>query len=191
MHAIQRLITCRTLGLAFASLALCVATARAQSVGAAGAAIEGSGFSSGAVQQSGAFGTFFATIGEPLVSDTLNERDEFAWIGIQSVLHPDMTVGVREERMFVSTTGISIGVIAPDPFFDHALIPIQIARPGEIELVAYDMTGRAIETLVSGMRPAGGILVAWKPGDIPAGSYMLRLRFNGMPVSSQVVHFMR
>jgi hypothetical protein len=55
----------------------------------------------------------------------------------------------------------SLGANYPNPFNPTTTIPFTLAREGHVTLHVYDVTGRAIATLVDGVRAAGSYTAAW------------------------------
>ena len=67
---------------------------------------------------------------------------------------------------------------------NHTTIQYQLAKPGEINLQIFDMTGRLIKTLMTGRQAAGNYRVQWDGLNkdntpAPAGIYLYRLQANG------------
>lgn len=68
-----------------------------------------------------------------------------------------------------------LGQNFPNPFRDATRIPFVLRRPGRATVLIYDLTGRAVATLLSEMLPAGRHSLAWNPYDLPSGVYAYRL----------------
>jgi hypothetical protein len=68
----------------------------------------------------------------------------------------------------------------PNPFNGSTTFVIGLPRPGRVELVVYDVLGRAVRRLAAGEAPAGWSRVVWDGrgddgGRLPQGSYVVRL----------------
>ncbi len=64
---------------------------------------------------------------------------------------------------------------APNPVTVSASIGYGMPAPGHVELTVFDVTGRKVQTLVSGEMEAGNYACNWTPSDITSGVYFIRL----------------
>ncbi len=72
----------------------------------------------------------------------------------------------------------------PNPFNPRTIISFEVANPGRVSLVVYDMAGRLIATLMDGQVAAGQHEVFWNGRDsmgrsAPSGMYFSRLKAGG------------
>jgi hypothetical protein len=72
----------------------------------------------------------------------------------------------------------------PNPIEDGAMIHFDLAREADVRLEVFDLSGRRVATLASGMRPAGVYRFPWRTtadGGAPLGSglYFVRLTVAG------------
>jgi hypothetical protein len=63
----------------------------------------------------------------------------------------------------------------PNPFNPSTTIRFGLAQQGFVTLSIFDLLGREIETLVSGVRSTGEYEVTWTAKDLPSGIYLVRL----------------
>ena len=63
----------------------------------------------------------------------------------------------------------------PNPFNSSTRISYSILKDGEVSLKIYDMLGRELKTLISGMQKAGDYIAVFSSGDLPSGIYFYRL----------------
>jgi hypothetical protein len=63
----------------------------------------------------------------------------------------------------------------PNPFARRATVRYALPEAAEVRLVAYDLLGRRVATLVDGSQTAGYHTVGWDASDLPSGVYVLRL----------------
>lgn len=133
-----------------------------------------------------------ATIGQPLVTiDTLQgAQDESVWIGFWSVLPSDPS-SIREERIARSVRATRIHSVAPNPFVDRIAFELDLAASGHVVLTVHDPLGREIARLVDGERSIGAHRVTWRPEDLPAGTYMVRLEIDGATQSASPIQHYR
>ncbi|WP_243664484.1 FlgD immunoglobulin-like domain containing protein [Rhodothermus marinus] len=72
----------------------------------------------------------------------------------------------------------------PNPFREAAHMRFQVAVPGRVRLVVYDLLGRSVRTLLEGPLAPGMHEVVWDGRSdagvrLPAGLYLLRLEADG------------
>lgn len=64
----------------------------------------------------------------------------------------------------------------PNPFNPSTTISYQLSADSYVELSIYDVNGRMVETLFSGVKAAGDHLIQWQAGHLPSGVYFIQLR---------------
>lgn len=64
----------------------------------------------------------------------------------------------------------------PNPFNPTTRIVYQIPKASEVKLKVYDMLGREVETLVSGVQQAGRYEVIFNASRLASGVYFYRLK---------------
>ena len=98
----------------------------------------------------------------------------------------------QNQPLILGTTGTENGyngrtalrMAFPNPFDRNLTIALALAQRGPAEVGVFDVAGRKVRTLVSGIQPAGQRLVTWDGRDdsgtrLGAGVYMLRLDAGG------------
>jgi len=68
----------------------------------------------------------------------------------------------------------------PNPFNPATNIAFTLDRSGPVSLVVFDLAGREVDRLVSGERGAGRHVITWQPRGLASGTYVYRLRANGI-----------
>ena len=63
----------------------------------------------------------------------------------------------------------------PNPFNNSTTISYQIAKPGMVNLIVYDISGRLIEVLVNGKKLANNYKIIWDANSFASGIYFVRL----------------
>ncbi len=67
----------------------------------------------------------------------------------------------------------------PNPFNPSTMIAFSVPRNSRVTVRVYDITGRAIETLVEGDVPAGIHRLQWSAEGLASGVYLCRMETNG------------
>jgi hypothetical protein len=67
----------------------------------------------------------------------------------------------------------------PNPFNAQTTISYNLTYAAEVTLDIYDILGRKIQTLVSGLQSAGSHDIIWNAGDIASGIYFYKINSNG------------
>lgn len=75
----------------------------------------------------------------------------------------------------VKLSSYSLDRIYPNPFNYSASVAYTLPVAGEVRLMACDLMGRRVATLVEGEKSAGRYIHTWQPGSLPAGIYLLKL----------------
>jgi len=66
----------------------------------------------------------------------------------------------------------------PNPFNSTVAIEFQIARNSDVEIEAFDMTGRKVASIMNEAIEPGRHEAYWEAGDIPSGVYSIKLRVD-------------
>ncbi len=67
----------------------------------------------------------------------------------------------------------------PNPFNAQTRLQFVLPRAGEVSLGIFDLNGRLVETLSSGVMTAGAHTVSWNAEGLPSGVYLARLERAG------------
>ncbi|MBM3308489.1 MAG: T9SS type A sorting domain-containing protein, partial [Candidatus Eisenbacteria bacterium] len=99
-----------------------------------------------------------------------------AWVDDIS-LYDVSTVGVPDGEL----VGASLHQNVPNPFNPATRIAFDLPRPGQVEVVIYNLAGREVRAIFSGELPAGAHSVTWdgrtSDGSVAAsGTYWYQLR---------------
>lgn len=63
----------------------------------------------------------------------------------------------------------------PNPFNPTTLIPFGLNEDSNVDLIIYDILGRKVQTLVSGLQTAGKYQIPFRAGNLASGVYFYRL----------------
>ncbi|MFT7553648.1 MAG: putative repeat protein (TIGR01451 family), partial [Rhodothermales bacterium] len=75
--------------------------------------------------------------------------------------------------------GYVLGQNYPNPFNPVTTIPFALPTTGEVEMVVFDVTGREVAVLVSGVMQAGYHTAVWDAQGAPSGVYLYRITADG------------
>jgi glucose/arabinose dehydrogenase len=79
----------------------------------------------------------------------------------------------------------------PNPFSGTTTISYSISRGAEVRLTVYDLLGRAVATLVDGLRQPGSYRATFDGSRLPSGLYYLQLATDGILRTSRQMILMR
>ena len=83
-------------------------------------------------------------------------------------------VGVDEERVILPYNNI-LSNAHPNPFNPITTIEYELAEPGEVQLMIYNLLGQEVEKLVDGRRTAGKHQIIWNASQYSSGIYFYRI----------------
>jgi len=98
--------------------------------------------------------------------------------GEQDVYYGRKTLGIAavdEPR----TASLGVFTADPNPFTSSTTIRYDVPREGFVNLTVYDMAGRKVATLVSGLQQAGAHQAHLDGRNLASGVYLYRLEANG------------
>ncbi len=115
-------------------------------------------------------------------------RHEFVWDHLAATLGVERPVQIDGTTAgLVASTGLGPGY--PNPFHAVSIWTYQLARPGDVYLEVYTVTGQRVRVLAEGRREAGLHRLQWKPKGVSAGMYWMVLRVDGTVVETQPISF--
>ena len=91
-----------------------------------------------------------------------------------------------------TNNGVALSPSAPNPFSQSTAIRFEMLREQPAEVAIFDVSGRRLRTIRSGMLPTGQHVVTWDGRNdagtlVAAGTYFVRLRSNGRVETDRVV----
>ena len=93
---------------------------------------------------------------------------------ITGVLNADTSPVANEDEAEVPV-GFVLAQNYPNPFNPSTSIRFNLLQAGHATLTVYDLFGRAVATLVDGVKPAGSYQVAFDAHGLASGFYVYRL----------------
>ena len=97
-------------------------------------------------------------------------------------------VSVHENPADQTPTEFGIATAFPNPFNQTLKVEYSLTQSSDIILGVYDMAGRFVTELASGITTAGKHSIAWNPGMSPAGVYLIRLNSGDQTSLKKVVY---
>jgi uncharacterized repeat protein (TIGR01451 family) len=83
-------------------------------------------------------------------------------------------------------TSFSLDSAYPNPFNPRTTIPFSMPEAGDVRLAVYDLLGREVAVLVDATLSAGSHQVSFDAGQVPSGTYLVRLSAGGTVESMTV-----
>lgn len=90
-----------------------------------------------------------------------------------TMFSPEITVELN------SSPGYHMLSIYPNPFNPAAVVRYEVKKESETRVEVYDVTGRLMKTLISGIVPAGKYSVSLNGAELSAGVYIVRFVSEG------------
>lgn len=75
----------------------------------------------------------------------------------------------------------------PNPFNPVTTIKYDIPKPGNIELIIYDILGRKVTTLINEQKQPGRFEVKWDASNVASGIYIYQVRVNDFVDSKKMI----
>jgi hypothetical protein len=90
------------------------------------------------------------------------------------------------------TSVLSLAPATPNPFNPHTTLRLTLPEAGPVRVTVHDVTGRLVDVLVDGERPAGEHAFDWDGTDVhgrdvASGVYFVRLASRGEVLSRKIV----
>ncbi len=99
-----------------------------------------------------------------------------------------MVTAVSQNPRGKQPTGFQLCSNYPNPFNPSTMIVFYAPRSEFVMLKVYDLTGREIETLISGVVPAGEHRLQWSAAGLPSGVYLCRMAGEGFSQTVKMLY---
>lgn len=83
--------------------------------------------------------------------------------------------------------GFNLSQNYPNPFNPTTRIPFRLDEAGQVELTLYDLRGSKVKTLMSKHLDPGNHVYSFDGSDLPSGTYIYQIKFNGQMRAKQMV----
>ena len=115
-------------------------------------------------------------VADPLVNLDLPYVAALDWY-LNNPVKPGVAKTVSEEIQVAAVpTAFALQQNYPNPFNPQTTISYDLAEQTQIRLTIYDVTGKAVATLVDGQQEAGSYAQVWSAAQNPSGIYFYELR---------------
>lgn len=117
------------------------------------------------------------------------EIDTVIWRapGDTTGMGPFITVEVSERIEAAIPEVFEVAQNYPNPFNPATTIEFSIPSAGQVGLVIYDITGREVESLLSGNLTAGKYSVEWNGVSAPSGIYFYRVTYGDQQLTRRML----
>lgn len=124
---------------------------------------------------------FASAIGQPVTGRAGNSAmtGEFGFwsMAIGAAASVDATTGAGS---------ITAASIVPNPVRDDAAVTVTLAQRGEVRIAIYDVNGKKLSTLYTGVRDAGSFSIPFNVATLPGGTYYVVISVPGALVQRPV-----
>ncbi|MEM8487995.1 MAG: PQQ-dependent sugar dehydrogenase [Bacteroidota bacterium] len=123
----------------------------------------------------------------------VSENGELFIAGFDGKLHRFVeTKSTATEDPAVPEQQHNLGANFPNPTSGETTIPFTLSRSGNVELAVFDLLGRKVQVLASGVYPAGAHTATWDGSahadiDLPGGPYFYSLRVDEAVVATRLL----
>jgi hypothetical protein len=69
-------------------------------------------------------------------------------------------------------------LLGPNPFRQHILLNYSLKEKSNVDIKVFNLNGRVVSALFSGLQGPGEKSAVWRPGSHPAGVYMFRINIG-------------
>jgi hypothetical protein len=113
-----------------------------------------------------------------------NQMSDIQLVGDGTNLVTSVSQGPRPAQ----PSGFQLCANFPNPFNPSTMIVFYSPRNEHVTLTVYDVTGRAIETLVEGEVPPGEHQLQWSAEGLASGVYLCRMTARGFSQTIKLLY---
>jgi len=113
-----------------------------------------------------------------------NQLSQIQIVGDGSSLFTSVSQNPRAQQ----PTGFQLCSNYPNPFNPSTMIVFYAPSSEFVTLKVYDITGREIETLITGVVPSGEHRLQWSATGLPSGVYLCRMEARGFAQSIKMIY---
>jgi len=121
-------------------------------------------------------GNYDILFSHPAYQDTIvmgvgTEIGSYAYLDMELRLQTDIS-----QADDLKPNAYSLNQNNPNPFNAQTTISYSLPTPTDVKIEIYDLLGRKIETIATGVQPAGQHQIIWDAGNRPSGVYFYKLQ---------------
>lgn len=104
----------------------------------------------------------------------------------------DLNLAVEGQNVSLQPKSFNLNPAYPNPFNPGTTVSYTIGRQGIVQAAVYNLLGKQVQTLVSGLQTPGLHQIEWNGCDfngveLPSGTYYIQVGFNGTSQTMPVV----
>ena len=128
----------------------------------------------------------------PVIAFAMHEQSETLVIGTSGngvflAQNMRMSTDTEDETGSVLPDAFALQQNYPNPFNPQTSIPFDLRETAHVKIAVYDMLGRQLGLLVDGTLQAGSHQVTWEAGDVPSGTYLVRMDAGGKTFTQTMI----
>ena len=129
----------------------------------------------------------------PVVAFAVHQQSETLVIGTSGsgvFLAPNLKMSTSVEDEVIGSevpTAFALDQNYPNPFNPQTSIPFDLRETTRVKMSVFDMLGREVGLLVDGTLQAGQHQVTWDAGDVPSGTYLVRMEAAGQTFTRTMI----
>lgn len=137
--------------------------------------------------------TDFGLSDVPVIAFAVHEQTQTLVIGTSGsgvFLAPNLKMSTDTEEEIVGSeipTTFALQQNYPNPFNPQTTIPFDLRETAMVRISVYDVLGREVGMLVDGQLQAGQHRVTWEAGDVPSGTYLVRMDVGGQTFTRTMI----
>jgi len=124
---------------------------------------------------------------QPIALSGELDRSATSWLEVTELDGTVNRFGPSEVVVPEAVNELTLSDPYPNPASSALTISYELATDGAVSLSVYDLSGRLVETLVSGEQTAGRHSIGWDSSTSATGVYLLRLEANGEAITKCAV----
>ena len=119
------------------------------------------------------------------------ETDELFSVFGDYTIEEVIIANSSEEILVTLPSNIEIENVYPNPFNPSTVLNLNIDKPTNATLIAYDITGRNVDVIFDGKLDAGMKSISWNASNLSSGTYLIKLTTQDGSISMQKVTLMK
>tara|TARA_Y100001935_G_scaffold117923_1_gene97518 strand:- start:1274 stop:1930 length:657 start_codon:yes stop_codon:yes gene_type:complete len=119
------------------------------------------------------------------------ETDELFSVFGDYTIEEVIIANSSEEILVTLPSNVEIENVYPNPFNPSTVLNLNIDKPTNATLIAYDIAGRNVDVIFDGKLDAGMKSISWNASNLSSGTYLIKLTTQDGSISMQKVTLMK